>query len=137
DWRRYLQSPHSDHHQLVSPPNFGQANPVLYDGNDGGIYQSPNIYSATLFNWNMLNNGLAVTQFYSGAGRTAAGGRIIGGAQDNYSLVLQAGFWRRFASGDGGSVAVDPASEQVVYRESVHRSGTPPVSAGTPHPRNA
>ena len=50
---------------------------------------------------NMLNNGLAVTQFYSGAGRTAAGGRILGGAQDNYSLVLQAGFWRRFASGSG------------------------------------
>ena len=120
DWRRYLQSPHSDHHQLVSPPNFGPSNPLLYDGNDGGIYQSPNIYAATQLNWNVLNNGLAVTQFYSGAGRTAAGGRVIGGAQDNYSLVLQAGFWRRFASGDGGTVVVDPTSDQVFYGEYVY-----------------
>ena len=128
DWRRYLQSPHSDHHQLVSPPNFSASNPVLYDGSDGGIYQSPNIYAATQLNWMNLNNGLAVTQFYSGAGRTASGGRIIGGAQDNYSLVLQNGFWRRWASGDGGTVTVDPLSDQVLYGEyvyaSVHRSMT-------------
>src|SRR5262249_37035277 len=126
DWRRYLQSPHSDHHQLVSPPNFGPSNALLYDGSDGGIYASPNIYAASIFNWNNLNNGLAVTQFYSGAGRTAAGGRIIGGAQDNYSLQLRGSAWSRWMSGDGGNVQVDPTGDQVIYGEyvyaSVHRS---------------
>lgn len=120
DWRRYQQSPHADHHALVSPPNFGPANPVLYDGGDGGINMSPNIYAATLTNWININNGLAVTQFYSGAGKTAAGGKIIGGAQDNYSLLLSNGFWRRWQSGDGGVVAVDPVSDQVFYGEYVY-----------------
>jgi hypothetical protein len=126
DWSRYLQSPHADHHQLVSPPNFGPANPLLYDSSDGGVYVAPNIYTATITNWTNLNNGLAVTQFYGGAGKTAAGGRIVGGAQDNYSLQLSNGTWRRWASGDGGAVAVDPASDQVMYGEyvyaAVHRS---------------
>ena len=133
DWRRYQQSPHSDHHQLVSPPGFGSSKPLLYDSSDGGVYVSTNIYAATLFNWTNLNNGLAVTQFYSGAGRTAAGGRIIGGAQDNYSLQLSHGFWTRWMSGDGGNVQVDPANDQVIYGEyvyaSVHRSVNGGVSA--------
>jgi hypothetical protein len=47
--------------------------------------------------WSNANNGLAVTQFYSGAGRTAAGGKVVGGTQDNGSLVLDAGGWRPFA----------------------------------------
>jgi photosystem II stability/assembly factor-like uncharacterized protein len=126
DWRRYQQSPHADHHQLVSPPGFGSSKPFLYDTNDGGIYVSTDIYAANLFNWTNLNNGLAVTQFYSGSGRTAAGGRIIGGAQDNYSLQLSRGFWSRWMSGDGGNVQVDPTGDQVLYGEyvyaSVHRS---------------
>ena len=126
DWRRYQQSPHADHHALVAPPNFGAANPVLYDGNDGGIYRAPDIYNAGLFTWTNMNNGLAVTQFYGGAGKAAAGGRIVGGAQDNYSLMLSNGVWRRWMSGDGGISAVDPANDSVMYGEyvyaAVHRS---------------
>ena len=131
NWRLYQQSPHSDHHQLVSPPNFGPANPVLYDGSDGGIYKSPNIYTATTTNWTNMNNGLAVTQFYSGAGRTAAGGRVFGGAQDNYSLQLSGGLWRRWQSGDGGSVAVDPVSDQVFYGEYVYAAVHRSLNGGT------
>jgi hypothetical protein len=120
DWRNAPASPHADHHALVSPPNFGPANPVLYNGNDGGIYRSPNINTVTTSTWNNMNNGLAVTQFYSGAGRTAAGGRVIGGTQDNGSLQLRSGVWSFWRGGDGGAVAVDPASDMTMYGEYVY-----------------
>ena len=124
DWRYAPASPHADHHALVSPPDFGPTHPTLYDGNDGGIYRAPNVYAlaggTTGSGWVNENNGLAVTQFYSGAGLTAAGGRIIGGTQDNGSLQLANGVWRAFKGGDGGYVAVDPANDQVFYGEYVY-----------------
>jgi hypothetical protein len=129
DWTNTPSSPHADHHALVSPPDFA-ANPVLYNGNDGGIYKALNVYSLASgvvgLGWLNMNVGLAVTQFYSGAGRTAAGGRVIGGTQDNGSLQLELGSWRPFRGGDGGYVAVDPVSDQTIYGEyvylSIHRS---------------
>ena len=119
DWSRVPHSPHADHHVLVSPPDYGPSRPMLFNGNDGGIYRAPNIraVSATGLGWENANQGLAVTQFYSGAGRTSAGGRIIGGTQDNGSLALAQGQWRAWRGGDGGFVAVDPASDQTIYGE--------------------
>jgi hypothetical protein len=136
DWRRMPLSPHADHHALVSPPDFGPARPVLYNGNDGGVYRATNVRALqTTVGWQNLNNGLAVTQFYSGAGRTAAGGRIIGGTQDNGSLQLANGVWRAFRGGDGGFVAVDPAIDSIFYGEyvylSLHRSVNGGATAST------
>ncbi|HEX5631591.1 MAG TPA: hypothetical protein VFX50_00110, partial [Gemmatimonadales bacterium] len=116
DWRNTPASPHADHHVLVSPPNFGQGNAVLYNGNDGGVYRAANVYAlsggTSGSGWSNLNNGLAVTQFYGAAGRTAAGGRVIGGTQDNGSLQLApGGTWRPWRGGDGGYVAVDPRND--------------------------
>ena len=126
DWRQTPASAHADHHALVSPPTFGASNPVLYNGDDGGIYRATNIYAVASSGWSNMNNGLAVTQFYSGAGRTAAGGRIIGGTQDNGSLQLTGGTWRPFRGGDGGYSAIDPAGDLVLYGEyvylAIHRS---------------
>jgi hypothetical protein len=129
DWTIAPDSPHADHHALVSPPNFA-ANPALFNGNDGGVYKALNVYSLANgtagVGWQNMNIGLAVTQFYSGAGRTAAGGRIIGGTQDNGSLQLGLGSWRTFRGGDGGYVAVDPVSDQAFFGEyvylAIHRS---------------
>jgi hypothetical protein len=66
-----------------------------------------------------MNNGLAVTQFYSGAGKAAAGGRVTGGTQDNGSLVLNpsTNTWTAWRGGDGGFVAVDPTGDQLMYGE--------------------
>ncbi|MFM7293381.1 MAG: hypothetical protein ACKO1K_00990, partial [Burkholderiales bacterium] len=86
-----LPQPHADHHQIVSPPNFSGTNPVVYIGNDGGLYRSTNIFSASAngtSTWQNLNNELGITQFYGGAGSSAAGGRIIGGTQDNGDLLF-------------------------------------------------
>ena len=117
DSNRAPTSPHADHHALVSPPDYGPGNRVLFNGNDGGVYRALDV-DAVQENgtgWLNVNNGLAATQFYSGAGRAAAGGRIIGGTQDNGSLVLSGGSWRTWFGGDGGYVAVDPANDVRVY----------------------
>ena len=118
--------PHADHHQIVSVPNFSANNPVVYFGNDGGLYRANNIFNVSpsgTASWQNLNNGLAVTQFYGGAGKRAAGGKIIGGTQDNGTLVYGAGTnWDRFAGGDGGFVAVDPLDDNTLYGEYVYAS---------------
>jgi hypothetical protein len=130
DWRNAPNSPHADHHALVSPPDYGVGNRALFNGNDGGVYKTANVNALyggeSGLGWTNANEGLAVTQFYSGAGRTAAGGRIIGGTQDNGSLQLSGGSWTPFRGGDGGYVAVDPASDLFFYGSyvylAIHRS---------------
>ncbi|HUI99687.1 MAG TPA: hypothetical protein VLY46_05585 [Usitatibacter sp.] len=124
DWRHAPLSPHADHHALVSPPDFGPSHPALYDGDDGGVYEARDVYAISGgqsgAGWTNLDNGLAVTQFYSGAGSAAAGGRIVGGTQDNGTLVLYNGAWRIYSGGDGGMVAVDPASDLTLYGEYIY-----------------
>ncbi|HUP29987.1 MAG TPA: hypothetical protein VM122_07440 [Usitatibacter sp.] len=133
NWEIAPDSPHADHHALVSPPNYA-TNPMVFNGNDGGIYRAANARTVTVDSgWTNVNNGLAVTQFYSGAGSTAAGGRIVGGTQDNGSLMLSGGQWRTVRGGDGGYVAVDPRSDQTLYGSyvylAIHRSVTGGVGA--------
>jgi hypothetical protein len=110
-------APHADHHALVSPPDFGPSNPVLFNGNDGGVYKTLDVRNARASGqgWINANSGLNVTQFYSGAGSTAAGGRISGGTQDNGTLLLSQGTWRTWGGGDGSSTAVDPANDEVLF----------------------
>lgn len=130
DWRNAPSSPHADHHALVSPPDFAFGNRRLFNGNDGGVYKAADVDAIGNgtggVGWANANAGLAVTQFYSGAGRSASGGRIIGGTQDNGSLQLTAGSWIPFRGGDGGYVAVDPTSDLFFYGSyvylSIHRS---------------
>lgn len=121
-----LPQPHADHHQIVSPPNFSGANPVVYIGNDGGLYRSTNIFSASssgTSTWQNLNNELGITQFYGGAGSLAAGGKIIGGTQDNGDLRFSTGTtWTRIGGGDGGYAAVDPVDDATHYGEYVYAS---------------
>ena len=131
DWRAAPFSPHGDHHAIVSAPGFGTSNSTIYFGNDGGLYAAGNIFSVNASSsangWTNLNNGLSITQFYGGAGKAAAGGKIIGGTQDNGSLLLApSSTWRMYRGGDGGYSAVDPLDDRNLYGEyvylSLHRS---------------
>ncbi len=118
--------PHADQHQIVSPPNFSAANPMVYIGNDGGLYRSTDIFSAAnsgSSTWQNLNNELGITQFYGGAGSLAAGGKIVGGTQDNGDLRFSSGTtWTRIGGGDGGYTAVDPISDSTTYGEYIYAS---------------
>ncbi|MFO1412747.1 MAG: FG-GAP-like repeat-containing protein [Burkholderiales bacterium] len=123
-------SVHADNHAIVEAGNYnGSTNRIVYIGNDGGLYKSGDIaaHDGVNFtaNWTNLNNGLAVTQFYGGAGRSGyAGGatRIVGGTQGNGSVKAPASgtAWSTFFGGDGGYAAVDPADANYYYGESVY-----------------
>ena len=119
-----LPQPHADHHVIVSPPNYSATNPVLYIGNDGGVFRSTDITRASgtgTSTWQNLSTGLNVTQFYGGAGSVAAGGKIIGGTQDNGDVQVLAGVnWAEVGGGDGGYSAVDPVNDDVRYGEYTH-----------------
>jgi hypothetical protein len=132
-WQQAPESPHADHHALVSPPNYA-TNPMIFNGNDGGIYRAANARAVDAnFAWANINSGLAVTQFYSGAGTTAAGGRIAGGTQDNGSLALSpGGDWRAVRGGDGGYVAIDPRSDQTMYGSYVYLAIHRSLTGGSP-----
>lgn len=129
-WYSAPSSPHADHHTIVSAAGYnGSSNRKIYFGNDGGVYQAADITAVGLTSgWTALNNGLGVTQFYGGAGRAAAGGRIVGGTQDNGDLKWSgAGTnWSAIYGGDGGYSAADSADDNYLYGEyvylAIHRS---------------
>ena len=111
---------HPDHHAIVSHPGYnGGTNTTVYVGNDGGVYQTTSVL-ATPLTWTPLNNNLAITQFYGGAGNVATG-RIIGGTQDNgtvrYLNNPQTPNWTTMFGGDGGFCAADQTDPNYFYGE--------------------
>jgi photosystem II stability/assembly factor-like uncharacterized protein len=123
DWTISPRSPHADHHIFTAHPGYnGTTNRTVYFGNDGGIYRHDNIIEAEpTRGWVLLNNNYGVTQFYSVAGDPASG-RIVGGTQDNGTLVYDPpggapgpDRFRRMYGGDGSFAAIDPTDPNFVY----------------------
>ncbi|NJD92258.1 MAG: hypothetical protein FIA91_12240, partial [Geobacter sp.] len=117
-------TPHADHHALVADPNYnGTSNRTLYNGNDGGLYRATDLTLAgESSGWDELNNGLGLTQFYSVAGKSSGGTRIVGGSQDN-GMLYNGGpgtDWKMFQGGDGGFGAVDATNDNYLYGEYVY-----------------
>ncbi|TRZ64533.1 T9SS C-terminal target domain-containing protein [bacterium] len=117
-WNSIYGSPvvHSDHHVMAFDP--GTAN-LFYEGNDGGIYKSTN--SGANGSWSALNNGLAITQIYSGA-VSATGNVVYVGCQDNGQLKYSGTglIWNTIYGGDGGYTAVDQTNSNINYEEYVY-----------------
>jgi len=87
-------SVHPDQHILV----FGPSN-TLWLGNDGGVWKTTDGGQ----HWTDCNNDLAITQFYSTALHPSNANAIIGGTQDNGSLIYAgAPAWSQVIAGDGG-----------------------------------
>lgn len=136
-WYTQPTTPHADHHAIVAASGYnGSSNRTVYFGNDGGIYKASDISAASSSgsSWQVLNNGLGITQFYGGAGHGSTNGRIQGGTQDNGSLRWSGSgtTWNTFFGGDGGMAAIDPADGNYIYGEYVyaalHRSTNGGVS---------
>jgi len=139
-WFLWPNSAHADHHAIVHDPGYdGVTNRRVYFGNDGGVYKAENVLtvtSASFGGFTELNNTLAVTQFY-GIGGNAATGKIIGGTQDNGTLLYTPANgsegWTTEFGGDGGWSAADPADPNYFYGEYVrlrlHRSANGGASA--------
>jgi len=108
---------HSDHHVVLNHPGYdGGGNQTVFTGTDGGIYRTDNILAASAsVNWTSFNDGLGITQFYGGAA-TSDGNTIIGGTQDNGTLMYQGSsescgssswkYWTSIACSDGGMCTV-------------------------------
>lgn len=105
-------SPHADQHVIVPHPDYdGQSNKTVFVANDGGIYRAPNIFLATpTSGWERISDGLGCTQFYRGT--VLEDGTIIGGTQDNGTLLLPPGgdssSWTKIQGGDGAFCVADP-----------------------------
>ncbi len=103
-WRS--DSVHADHHMIIEDPDYdGNNNKRIYFGNDGGIFKTDDISTVDDGSgdngWVNLNNNLAITQFYGGAGMS--GSKIVGGTQDNGDLIQNVGTtWGKIMGGDGG-----------------------------------
>lgn len=130
-WYTAPTTPHADHHAIVAAYGYnGSSNRTVFFGNDGGIYRATDITLASTggSSWQVLNNGLGITQFYGGAGHDGTNGRIQGGTQDNGSLRWSGSgtSWSTFFGGDGGQAAVDPGDGNYIYgeyvRAALHRS---------------
>jgi hypothetical protein len=138
-WFSAPNSAHADHHTVVAHPGFnGTTNTTVFFGNDGGIYRANNVYTVSLTSgWQELNNNLAITQFYGGAGHVGTG-TIVGGTQDNGTLRYRTADgpenWSTMFGGDGGWCASDPTNSNYFYGEYVylriHRSTNAGASSG-------
>lgn len=108
-----LGSVHSDMHIIVPMPGFnGTSNRTILIGCDGGLYKVPDFSgSATSF-----YTGIGITQFY-GSAINPISGRIMGGTQDNYTLLYSGdpSNWTVTAGGDGGYNQTDPGDQNYFY----------------------
>jgi photosystem II stability/assembly factor-like uncharacterized protein len=130
-------SAHADQHAIVAHPGFdGAGNKTVFFGNDGGVFKTEDVYVVgndavlpRVNGWMELVNTYGVTQFYAGAGN-AASGVIVGGAQDNGTLLFTPANgsegWTEMFGGDGGWCAADASDPDFLYGEyvflNVHRS---------------
>ena len=101
---------HPDQHAFI----FSGAG-TLYAGNDGGVFKSTNA-AAT---WAPVNGDLALSQFYGGSIAATDPTVIMGGLQDNGTVVTtdSGGTWTDQTSGDGFYTAIDPTNKNQMYAE--------------------
>ncbi len=123
---------HADQHVIVFHPRYnGTTNKTMFVGDDGGLYKTRNARAATArttagvcdptvgaFQWEDLNNGYAVTQFYHGL-PYPDGTSYFGGTQDNGTIrgndTDGSEGWTEILGGDGAFVAIDPTDTDVLY----------------------
>lgn len=83
-----LSGVHPDNHTIVLDPS--DPNKAIF-GNDGGIFYAGDLANASTSETGLTsrNTNYNITQFYKGAiGQDVANEKILGGAQDNNSLLM-------------------------------------------------
>jgi hypothetical protein len=102
---------HADWHSIALDPR----NPdIVYAGTDGGVFVSTDKGDS----WASRNAGLTVTQYYPGISAAPNGSQIMGGAQDNGTLVYTGStFWNGLIGGDGGYTATNYSNPSIFYAE--------------------
>jgi len=131
---------HPDQH--VAGFGVSDGNPVLYAGNDGGVWrqEGPGFNNDS---WDNKNTNQSTTQCYSAA--ASADGTIICGLQDNgFVKYTGSNLWPAIAGGDGADGVIDPVNSQNLigsyvnmnlYRSNNGGSTYTTISPGDPFPR--
>ncbi len=100
--------PHVDQHAICFDPHDASH---VWVGNDGGIMESRDAGAS----WSPRNNGLAVTQFYAVDIDPSLRTRVIGGTQDNGTLVTRdAVAWDTVMNGDAMTTLHVPTEPDVI-----------------------
>ncbi len=104
---------HQDQHAIAFSPTDPN---VVYVGNDGGIFRSPDGGNT----WNSLNKGLSITQFEFLAQHPQSAAWLLGGTQDNGTLRYEGvrdgeQGWSEVQDGDGGHCGVNASSPSTCY----------------------
>ncbi len=100
---------HPDQHAMTFAPNDPN---VIYIGNDGGIYRSPDAGAS----WKPLNRGLSITEFEYLAQHPQHEAWLLGGTQDNGTLRFEGEeLWFHVQDGDGGDVGINNGSPYTCY----------------------
>ena len=100
---------HPDQHAIAFDAR--NAN-IIYAGNDGGLFQSPD----RGITWNSLNRGLGITEIEYLAQDLGSSNWLLAGTQDNGTIRFSgSGTWEHVADGDGGFCAVDSDNPSTVF----------------------
>lgn len=104
------KSIHPDQHCLSFSPGNSK---LIYAGNDGGIYRSPDSGD----NWTAINKGLGISELeYLGSDPTTWKW-LMAGTQDNGTIRFTGSpiVWDHIADGDGGDCGVNQSSPNIIY----------------------
>ena len=107
---------HADQHAIVFRPGAGNENQAVF-GTDGGVYYTPDIsVPAASINISNIENNYNTTQFYYGSiGPSTSNEILLGGTQDNGTILSQNSTpganafndYFSFFSGDGSYSEID------------------------------
>lgn len=104
----YYTSPHVDHHGIAF-----DANGILLDGNDGGIYRLDNPTGA---GWSDLNGNLGTIQFEGIGLHPTDPNQAIAGSQDNGTALYSGSVvWQETDGGDGGNAKFSQTNGSRAY----------------------
>ena len=99
---------HSDQHYTLLSPYHRH---VIYEGNDGGIFKS-NDYGNT---WNVISSNMRTTQYRGGESSVSAPDMVIGGSQDNGTMIIENDSSLQVAGGDGTSLSYFDYKDNDIY----------------------
>lgn len=106
---------HADLHDIISNPFDPNK---IYIATDGGLYRS-NDFARTFY---ACNEGYLSAQFYTG-NVSSHSSKIIGGLQDNRSVLLDSGlFWNSIHQADGTFNAFHPQYDSILYVSSQYQN---------------
>ncbi len=117
-WSRTPGALHVDQQVHLQAPDG-----TLYVGNDGGVFSSTD--GGTTYR--SLNRGLVTMQYYTLCQSPADPGLVLGGTQDNGTVLRRSGTaWSRVLGGDGIECLVHPTDPRIlhasIYENRIYRS---------------